>query len=50
MHIVQDLVLWMGVLARSGIGKCNDNGHLLLEFCTVHDHVITNSASSKGQI
>ena len=39
----RDFQLWKGVLGRQEIGNCNDNGRLLLEFCSEHQLVITNT-------
>ena len=44
----RDLELWNRVLGRHGIGKCNDNGHLLLyavEHFTYLGSVIYNDAT-----
>ena len=42
-RVGRDFELWKGVLGRPGTGNCNDNGHLLLEFCSEHQLVITNT-------
>ena len=39
----RDFELWKGVLCRHGIGNCNDNGRSLLEFCSEHQLIITNT-------
>ena len=38
-----NLKLWKGVLGRHRIDNCNDSGRLLLEFCSEHQLVITNT-------
>ena len=39
------------VLDRHGIGNCNDNGRLLLEFCSEHQLVITDTLfQQKGRV
>ena len=42
-RVRKDSEAWKGVLARHGIGNRNDNGRLLLELCTEHQFVITNT-------
>ena len=42
-RVGQDFKLWKGVLGRHGIGNCNDDRHLLLEFCSEHHHIISST-------
>ena len=42
-RVGQDFELWKGVLGRHGVGNCNDNGRLLLEFCSEDQLIITNT-------
>ena len=42
-RVGQDTVTWKGVLGRHGVGNCNDNGRLPLEFCMEQQLVITNT-------
>ncbi|KAJ7428377.1 craniofacial development protein 2-like [Pitangus sulphuratus] len=34
---------WKGVLGKRGVGNCNNNGHLLPEFCAEQQLTITNT-------
>ena len=42
-RVGRDFELWKAVLGRHGIDNCINNGRLLLEFCSEHQLVITNS-------
>ena len=42
-RVGRDSVAWKGVLGKHGVGNCNDNGRLLLEFCTELQLTITNT-------
>lgn len=42
-RVGRDSESWKGVLGKHGVGNCNDNGHLLLEFCTELQLTITNT-------
>ena len=42
-RVGQDAVTWKGILGRHGVGNCNDNRRLLLEFCMEQQLVITNT-------
>ena len=47
VRVGQGAVTWKGILGRHGVGNCNDNGRLLLEFCTEQQLVITNTIFQK---
>ena len=42
-RVGSDFQLYKGIIGRYGVGKCNDNGELLLEFCARNNLVITNT-------
>ena len=42
-RVGRDFELWKEVIDRHRIGNCNDNGRLLLEFCSEHQLIITNT-------
>ena len=42
-RVGRDFELLKGVVGRHGIDNCDDNGRLLLEFCSEHQLVITNT-------
>ena len=42
-RVRRDFELWKGVQGRRRIINCNDNRCLLLEFCSEHQLIITNT-------
>ena len=38
-----DYQTWEGIIGRNGVGKCNSNGLLLLQTCSEHSLLITNT-------
>ena len=42
-RVGRDSQLWKGVLGKHGLGNCNDNGRMLLQFCSQHQLTITNT-------
>ena len=42
-RVGRDSEVWKGVIGRHGVGNCNDNGRLLLEFCAEMGLTITNT-------
>jgi exonuclease III len=38
-----DYTTWGPIISRNGVGKCNSNGELLLQFCSEHQLLITNT-------
>ncbi|XP_072171908.1 craniofacial development protein 2-like [Diadema setosum] len=42
-RVGKDSETWSGILGKHGVGKCDDNGRLLLEFCTEQQLVITDT-------
>ena len=42
-RVGRDSEAWKGVLGKHGVGNCNDNGRLLLEFCAELQLLITNT-------
>ena len=42
-RVGRDSEAWKGVLGKHGVGNCNDNGRLLLEFCAELQLTVTNT-------
>ena len=42
-RVGRDHRLWEGIIGNQGIGKCNDNGRLLLGLCAEHQLIVTNT-------
>ncbi|XP_068713291.1 craniofacial development protein 2-like [Montipora foliosa] len=42
-RVGRDHSIWPRVLGRHGIGNCNDSGRLLLELCSEHSLIVTNT-------
>ncbi|ELT96916.1 hypothetical protein CAPTEDRAFT_203287 [Capitella teleta] len=38
-----DYTTWGPIISRNGVGKCNSKGELLLQFCSEHQLLITNT-------
>ena len=38
-----DSISWPAIIRSFGVGKMNENGQRLLEFCSYYDLVVTNS-------
>ena len=41
--------IWSGVIGQQGTGKCNSNGLQLLQTCSVHEIVTTNTSTNPQQ-
>ncbi|XP_071504204.1 craniofacial development protein 2-like [Diadema antillarum] len=49
-RVGKDSETWSGILGKHGVGKCNGNGRLLLEFCTEQQLVITHTLFQQRDI